>query len=113
MEGCTIPISPINSIQSLSPLQVNLGQSLRDGQPAIITTQTHKGERPRGGKCSEGKEEGLMKRRRRQSAFLTLPRDRMVSDISSHVCMMLPTFTHSHPAISPEVNVDFTTLLLK
>lgn len=43
-----------------SPHRVNLGQTLRDGQPAIITTQTHKREKPRAAKCWEDGEKGLI-----------------------------------------------------
>ncbi|CAG02792.1 unnamed protein product [Tetraodon nigroviridis] len=33
------------------PAGANLGQTLRDGQPAIITAQAYKTERPGAGKC--------------------------------------------------------------
>lgn len=56
------------------PHRVNLGQTLRDGQPAIITTQTHKRERPRAGKCWEGGEEGSIERKRTEcfSSFTSI-----------------------------------------
>lgn len=69
MGGLSFPIIPL----SPSSQRVNLGQALRDWQPAIITTYTHKRERPGAGKGCECGGEGLIERKRIEHFTAGLP----------------------------------------
>lgn len=81
-----------------SSQRVNLGQTLRDRQPAIITTtQMHKRERPRAGKCWDGGGEGLIEGRECFPVVSLWQCDRI--ECFSHGCLVLcpfDTFTLCH-----------------